>query len=551
MKKILIGIAITLGVFFLILLTAEWWVEIRLQTLLNRNEKLSYDIIFEDIDINPMFTGMSLEEVTIRPKDSLNTKGTNVYGQVANAEIKGVAWLDLLLGRKASLRSLSFVTPLFEIYTRSDSTKSAEKNEKGVGTSFQELFGDVLSRAELSEFHLENASISLFTIVEDTVQFGAVKKFNIEALELKTDSVILNHVIPFELGYLKASLEGLSIKLDEFSSLSVGKINYDSRKSQLSLKSSSLSYSEDYQVVSSSMGKQVDLISFDIGLLEINDLEAQSSFYGELDIEASSIVLDSLVMTDYRNKNLPRPPDAEKPMFKGMVDLIPFPMQVDSILITNSSIAYTELPEGKDLSGTLRFGDINGVIRNITTYPLVQDSIKSFNAHVTAKLNDQAPLTLDLEIPYSEESFVARAHIPSMDMKILNPTVEPLASVRLDDGHIQNFNLTMNATRTASRNLLVLDFEDLSISVIQETEQNEEKKQGVLSGLANVMIRHNNMPGNKNYVKPAYTSQRNIDRGPFNFIWQSIKEGGVLIIPSNTASLLIPSSDKKKKKPKK
>ena len=72
-----------------------------------------------------------------------------------------------------------------------------------------------------------------------------------------------------------------------------------------------------------------------------------------------------------------RPPDAEKPMFKGMVDAIPITLKVDTILLDDAQVVYTELGEGKSEGGTLGFEQINGTITRLTTLPEEQSRYES------------------------------------------------------------------------------------------------------------------------------------------------------------------------------
>ena len=56
-----------------------------------------------------------------------------------------------------------------------------------------------------------------------------------------------------------------------------------------------------------------------------------------------------------------------------------------------------------------------------------------------------------------------------------------------------------------------------------------------------------NDPTTKNYIIADYRSERNIYRGPFNFMWQTVKEGFIQIIPTKTTKGFLGQGDKKKK----
>ena len=65
---------------------------------------------------------------------------------------------------------------------------------------------------------------------------------------------------------------------------------------------------------------------------------------------------------------------------------------------------------------------------------------------------------------------------------------------------------------------------------------------------ANSMIRAHNLPDNKQYVEAIYSSTRDIYKAPFNFIWFSVQNGLVDIVPSKMAKELMHNNDKKSTK---
>jgi hypothetical protein len=88
----------------------------------------------------------------------------------------------------------------------------------------------------------------------------------------------------------------------------------------------------------------------------------------------------------------------------------------------------------------------------------------------------------------------------------------------------------MKASTSHARTQLVFDYDDLKIEILNR----QDKKSGI-TWLANPLLRSSNLPAQKNYRTGTYNVQRNIYRGPFNYLWNSLKEGLLVIIPSGTA----------------
>jgi hypothetical protein len=547
MKKIGKIILIILGVLFVALLTAEWFIEMRLESLINANPNRKYNIVYSNLDLNTFLNGITIDKMEMIPMEQADSGKTKIIGKMDYAEITGFRPMQFLFSKIVSVNSMSFIEPDFNIYIRSDSTSKSEGGNNNGGSNIQELFADVLTRVNLENFELRNGRASV-TRVQDSLVIGKVDRINIIATGIETDSIQMNHLIPFEIKSIDSEISGIRSELIKNTRIDVGTIRFEHEKSFFSISDVSMKFTKDWQVVSQEMGKQTDLIQLDLKTLEIHNLAAKSSFYGSMDVEASMIRIDSLTLTDARDKNQPRPTDVVKPMFTGMVNQIPFPINVDSIVIENSSISYTELPEGKTEPGTLTFAEINGVIRDISNLEGIQDSLVNLTAQVSSKLNGQAPLTLNLTVPYSHDGFIADATISGLDVTSLNPTIIPLASVKAESGMIDHFNLIMTADETSANNTLTLDYSNLEVAVLTPDDNNKNKKAGLLSGVAKSALKHSNQPDGNNYIRPDYTSTRNLYRSPFNFMWSTIKEGMIIIVPSNTAGIFLPKKGKQERK---
>jgi hypothetical protein len=342
--------------------------------------------------------------------------------------------------------------------------------------------------------------------------------------------------------------------VNEHTRASSGKIAYKTSENRLTLNDLQLKFTMNWMDVSRKLGKQIDLMEVDLKELYLENLQASSRFYSDLDIEADKIVLSGLLFTDRRDKNMPRPPDDIKPMFKGMIDAIPITVKVDTILLEDSAVHYGELGVGKSNAGMLRFEEVNGTITRLTTLPDEQEVYQSFEANIKARLNGLADVSLNLTVPYDREAFHALAHIGQMDLSRLNETVGPMAGVEVTSGKMDRIQFEMDATEYSSNNKLQFDYSDLKINVIKEGSDNENHSNALMSAIANTAIRHHNLPSEGKYLTAEYRSQRNRYRGPFNLMWLSLSDGMTHIVPGTLVQKIIgvdKSSKKGSKKEKK
>ncbi len=545
-KKISIRVLIVLGILFLIMKGLEWRIESKLQDMINSNPDRAYNITYSDFDLDTFFTGATLDAVSIEPLNPGN--GTIITGHVDYATVNGIVWRELLFGKKLNLDEIAFEQPLFEVTLNADTINTADTTKNNSGKGLQVMFGDILSRADLNSFRIQNGSIVLRDPVSQDVK-GQVKRLNILATEIETDSLKFNNLIPFEMGNLEVDLDSISFQLNDYTHVELGRFHYNLRDKEILLNDISLGYSIDWVEVSRREGVQNDIVELNIKEIDIHQI-ASDNFYSQLDIEAKKVSVDELNIKLQRNKNIPRPLDTAKPMFQGIINGIPLAILIDSVQISNSSITYGELGANKSESGSLEIQEINGNITGVTNMPEQQKNIGQLDAKINARLLGKAGIIVALKVPYDSETFSLAVDVGEMDMKNLNPTLKPLAGMELVSGQMRRIQFQMNAGRIKSRNKLVFDYNDLHVKMINEKSKNKAKKKVLLSAIANGAIRPNNLPDQKKYLVAEYQSERNIYRSPINYIIQGLIQGFTRIVPGKVVQKMIVKDNKQKKKKK-
>jgi len=542
MKKIAIWVIVILGILFFIIKGLEWRIESKFQARINSNPDRAYNITYSDFDLDTFFKGITLYEVSIEPLNPGN--GTIIKGHVDYATINGIVWSDFLFGKKLNLDEIAFEQPLFEV------TLSADTTKKTSGKGLQEMFGDILSRADLNSFRIQNGSVILRNPLSQDIK-GQIKRINIVATEIETDSLKFKHIIPFEVGNLSVDIESATFKPNDYTDISLGSFRYNLMDKEILLSDISLGYSIDWVEVSKRVGIQKDIIELNIKEIGIHKLEPSSDFYTQLDIEAQKVSINELNIKMQRNKNISSPPDTAKPMFQGIINAIPIAVLIDTVQISNSSVTYGELGVKKSESGSLKIQDINGNITDITNMPNEQINKGELDAKINASLLGKAEINIDLNVPYDKETFLLAVDVGEMNLTNLNPTLKPLAGVEMVTGKMKRIQFQMNAGPVKSQNKLVFDYSSLHATLINEKSKDKSKKRVLLSAIANAAIRENNIPGQNKYIIAEYQSERNINRSPINYIIQGLINGVTRIVPGKAIQKLINKDDKKRNKSKK
>ncbi|MDR7131379.1 hypothetical protein J2X69_003743 [Algoriphagus sp. 4150] len=536
MKKFLwiLGTLILLGAVSIFLV--EKWLVKTLPDRMNANEDRAYDIRFENADVRLFRGSIELKDISVHPvKDSMATTITGTMQSVRLGELK---MLSFIFGDVLDIGELKFEGPKF-ILVRND---SISKKPADVSMAFQDFFGDIVSRGVIHNFILENGSGEFFTQSDTLRKFGSFDSFNITAVDLETDSVRLNYAIPFKLESIQSGLKNLQINIDKELTFTLGEFNYDSKADSFDFFDLKLAYDDSNLAAAKRARFQRDYIEIDLKHLKIEKISARSSIYGDWSVVAGLMTIDSLILHDVRNKNKPRPYDEpEKPMFEGMVELIPFPLELDTVRVLNSTITYSQISEGKSQPGSLNFEQLSALITRVVSLDSLQSG--EMLIHGEAVLNGFAPMRMDVTVPYgmgaNEERFHLEASVDPFGLPSLNGILGDLVSVNINSGRMEKLEITMDANPKYSSNFMKFHYSDLKLELRDE----EEKKKKLMSTLSNILISNNNLPENRNYRTATFRTERNIYRGTFNLIWESLREGMLEIAPGDVMQLLLNEQD--------
>jgi hypothetical protein len=296
-----------------------------------------------------------------------------------------------------------------------------------------------------------------------------------------------------------------------------------------------------WQEFAKSQPTQKEVMEFEIGTLSIRGLSTESSFYDSLTIISQTVEIDSLIFNVGKDKNRAPLPKVEKQDFLSMLEALSFPLAVDSLLINNSYITYSEIVEGKNTPGIISISNLNGLILNLSSIDAIEKE-NSLVVDINATFNESGNLDLHVDENYFERRWKADLSLESMDMKNLNQTVNHMAGIAIESGEIQKLQLKMEGGPTSSNNNFLLQYKDLKMDLLNK----EEKKEGFMSSVANLAIHKQNLPGDKHYKELAYSTKRDIYKGPINLIWLSVKDGLMSTIPTQVVQRLMPHSKESK-----
>jgi len=537
MKKLAIILGSILLLLFTSILFLENWIENKFEKTLNNNPDRKYDLTYDNLKVSFFQGDIELDKLKITPIN-IDSIPTVINGSVEKAQLEGISFFDFLTSKEITIENLSFLNPDFTLVHKDFPKKQTETTKP-----FESLFGDIISRGKITNFSLLGGKAELFFQEDSLQKVGSFDGLDILALGLETDSIQLGRAIPFILENLQISLKNLVYNMSPNQVLKLGSFQFDMEKGQMDLKKVSMKLNTGWEEYAKSQPFQKEVMEFEIGTLKMKGLSTESRFYDSLIIISNSIELDSLIFNIGKDKNRPKLPNVVKKDFSSLLESLSFPVAVDSLIVTNSHITYSEIESGKNKAGIISIGALNALILNVSSIEALQKE-NSLSADIKAKFNKSGKLNLHLDENYFERKWKVDITLESMDMKDLNQTVNHLAGIAIESGEIQKLHIKMEGNPTSSDNNFLLQYKDLKMNLISE----EDKKKGFMSSVANLAIHKQNLPEDKHYKELSYATKRDIYKGPINLIWLSVKDGLMATIPTKTTQKLMPHSNEAKEK---
>lgn len=534
MKKKLVYI---FGILLVLILAAflglNTWVSFYLKSTLNSDPGRKNDILYKSLSINLFRSKIELKNLEIIPITT-EAEATVIRGSVKRAEMNGFSIWSFITTRQLLINELSFLNPEFILTQNQADTVTYHSTSS---EPIQSLLGDIVSRGRISNFSIIDGKAEYFIQGDSLQRVGGFDEFNLKATGLETDSVMLGYAIPFQVENIQTSFKNINYQIGAHQNFKLKSLEFDFKIGDLELKDLSLSFNKPWKEIAKTKPYQQDIIDFHMRSLSISKLNTSSRLYDSLLIVAGLMVVDSLVFNDGRDKNIPRPKDEVKKGFTAMLKTLSFPLEVDSLIIQNSKITYSEIEKGKSKPGVLILDELNGLILNLTSIDSAERKLP-LSIAMKAKLNGIGNLDLRLLEDYNNNTFKAEVTLGAMDMTGLNPTINNLADITIGGGQLIKLSLEMEAGPNSSDNHFLIEYKDLKMELLEETNE----KKGFMSSIANLAIYSENLPENKHFKSPYYSTIRNIYRGPINLIWLSLKEGLMETIPTKLVQNLLPHS---------
>lgn len=205
------------------------------------------------------------------------------------------------------------------------------------------------------------------------------------------------------------------------------------------------------------------------------------------------------------------------------------PLILDSVLLNNVDIAYTEYNPISQKRGTVNIDNLRGALLNVTNDSLQISKNRRITANLKARMVKAADLDIHLnfDLKAKDAAFTYRGNVGSFNMKDLNPIAVGLGLVAIESGRVQKIDFDLAGNKVGARGQVRMYYSDLKVQLLKEGEDGEPiKKKGLLSFLANTLVIYDSNPAKG---KPLRVAQVDFKRASsssfFSLLWKGLFSG--------------------------
>ena len=259
---------------------------------------------------------------------------------------------------------------------------------------------------------------------------------------------------------------------------------------------------------------QTDYITIKSGSVIVGPVNIDTYIKNKtLNIGTASI--DRFIFTDYRDKQLPFNAGIIKPLPANMIKKIPQKISIDTVLLSNAHVTYTEYNEKTKQPGTIPVNRMTVRLLNVKNYNYTPTDSLSIQAN--GYLMDTAWIRLRVKESYTDTlgGFLMTLRMKPADLTVLNPALIPLASVKLESAFLDTLSMRAVGREYLSLGEMKMYYHDLKIRFLKNgIEAKKTLLTRIITFLANsLVVKTNNKSrtGNVFYI-------RDRDRSAINYL---------------------------------
>lgn len=484
----------------------------------------AYDLEIDEFDLRILGRQLSLSGIKLTKKSDV--QGTDIRATLDDITVSGIGLIKFLLQQELTLKQIKVVNP--DIYITAEKTESSSEKMKWSRPSQQlsEKVLKVLDQISIPDISITGLDLKynradlpvdpLFSISDSDITFYDV---TIDSTSLKD-----NRVIPAE--EMATTLREIRFQTPtELYDISAGILEFSTSNATMLLQDIALSPKLDKGDFAEKVGHQIDRIDLVIEEIKWNEINIDQLNKVE-GLTARLVDITNADLDIYRDKRKAESPESYKPLPQEMIRNIPVPTTIDSIRINNSNLRYIERQPKAEKEGYIEFANLSADLTDLTNVEAHWEDGKIPKLSAQTDIMNEAQLNahFSFDMTDNQNRQEIKGSLQAMDMQPLNDALEPLAFVRIDEGKILGLEFEMNLSAKQAGGSLILQYEDLKISLLNEESNEENFGDKAKSLLANTFkIKSDNKGDDPRSAEVEF--DRIEHKSVFNYWWKSLLSG--------------------------
>jgi hypothetical protein len=212
------------------------------------------------------------------------------------------------------------------------------------------------------------------------------------------------------------------------------------------------------------------------------------------------------------------------PYYNELFLKINFPLLLDTLSVTNSTILYGELAKGDPKAGEITLNDFNLNTYRLSNQLIDSTIVEGLCIFLNAKVMGEGNLKVELALPLKGNlhDFKCTGSIGAMKLSPLNHMMGPSMNMNFKDGKAIRMTWDFTANDNNSKGWMEFLYKGLDVSLLSK---DQTRKKGFLSKLFNSMMLTDNPAPGKDLITVEIGYERDKNKGIINYMWKTLQSG--------------------------
>jgi hypothetical protein len=530
MKKFLLfsGLAIiAIGIILFVLLGryTDRVIDPYVRALLEHTRPMGHHIEYRDIRVNLFARDIILKDVKMFPDPSLTDNDLKINVEVNKIRLTGFKLKEMLFHKTLIIDEFLVENPDLVITLPLEAKEVIEEAEMN---KEQKTKSQLLTKILLSKILISHGS---FQLVRNNVILASSNDIDVVAEAIQLEKNTKEEPIGFTYGDYTITLTKIDLYAETgLYDATLDKFTANKKNFVITLNGLNIIPKYDKKEFAKKLDFQTDRFNLKLKELQIWHT-GLNKILEKKPLEIKKLLIDSLDAEIYRDKNVAFNFNKFPLFYNESFLKIPIPIIIDTVLVTNSRIQYSELAAGSNTEGNIILGNFSAQTYNLTNLVEEDTSVNVMRFDVQANIMDEGPMNVTLTLPLegNMHDIKCSGSVGAMSLVPLNSFLQPSLNMKFNAGRLNRMTFNFTGTDKESTGWMEFLYQDLDV-VLLNKESGEGK--GFLSYVANTMTLSNNPAPGKDLKIVSIGFERDKNKGMINYVWKTIQSGMVhTIIP--------------------